>query len=144
MVWFGFAGDSAVVTNQGLNLVYMHAGINPFEVINQAVMAVEKYMQTFLHREKKKLPSFLDWFGWCTWDAFYTDVTAEGVKEGLESLSEGGTPPRFLIIDDGWQQIENKAKEDANVVVQEGAQYGLYISLLHRHTLVEMAQVSGC
>ncbi|KAG6743850.1 hypothetical protein POTOM_052553 [Populus tomentosa] len=117
------SGDSAVETKQGLNLVYMHAGTNPFEVINQAVMAVEKYMQTFLHREKKKLPSFLDWFGWCTWDAFYTDVTAEGVEEGLESLSEGGTPPRFLIIDDGWQQIENKAKEDANVVVQEGAQF---------------------
>ena len=21
---------------------------------------------------------------WCTWDAFYTDVTAEGVEEGLK------------------------------------------------------------
>ena len=37
------------------------------------------------------------------------------------SLSDGGTPPKFLIIDDGWQQIENKAK-DTNCVVQEGAQ----------------------
>jgi hypothetical protein len=37
------------------------------------------------------------------------------------SLSEGGTPPRFLIIDDGWQQIESKAK-DPGCVVQEGAQ----------------------
>lgn len=45
------------------------------------------------------------------------------------SLSQGGTPPRFLIIDDGWQQIENKAKEDANAVVQEGAQYGTFRSL---------------
>ncbi|KAI8024933.1 Casein kinase 1-like protein HD16 [Camellia lanceoleosa] len=36
-------------------------------------------------------------------------------------LSEGGTPPRFLIIDDGWQQIGNEAK-DSNCVVQEGAQ----------------------
>lgn len=36
-VWFGFAGDRAVETNQGLYLVYMHAGTNPFEVINQAV-----------------------------------------------------------------------------------------------------------
>ncbi|XP_065856501.1 probable galactinol--sucrose galactosyltransferase 2 [Euphorbia lathyris] len=117
------SGDSAVETDQGLHVVYMHAGTNPFEVINQAVKAVEKYMQTFLHREKKKLPSFLDWFGWCTWDAFYTDVTAEGVEEGLKSLSDGGTPPRFLIIDDGWQQIENKAKDDANAVVQEGAQF---------------------
>ncbi|OAY40463.1 probable galactinol--sucrose galactosyltransferase 2 isoform X2 [Manihot esculenta] len=117
------SGDNAVETKQGLYLVYMHAGTNPFEVINQAVKAVEKHMKTFLHREKKKLPSFLDWFGWCTWDAFYTDVTAEGVEEGLKSLSEGGTPPRFLIIDDGWQQIETKAKEDANAVVQEGAQF---------------------
>ncbi|KAF2307908.1 hypothetical protein GH714_033298 [Hevea brasiliensis] len=117
------SGDDTVETKQGLYLVYMHAGTNPFEVINQAVKALEKHMQTFLHREKKKLPSFLDWFGWCTWDAFYTDVTAEGVEEGLKSLSEGGTPPRFLIIDDGWQQIENKPKEDTNAVVQEGAQF---------------------
>lgn len=116
------SGDKDVVTNQGLHLVYMHAGTNPFEVINQAVKAVEKHMQTFHHREKKRLPSFLDWFGWCTWDAFYTDVTAEGVEEGLKSLSEGGTPPRFLIIDDGWQQIESKAK-DTDCVVQEGAQF---------------------
>lgn len=39
------------------------------------------------------------------------------------SLSEGGSPPRFLIIDDGWQQIENKSLKDTNAVVQEGAQY---------------------
>ena len=31
-----------------------------------------------------QLPSFVDWFGWCTWDAFYTDVTTEGVKQGLK------------------------------------------------------------
>lgn len=31
------AGDNAVETNQGNYLVYMHAGTNPFEVINQAV-----------------------------------------------------------------------------------------------------------
>ncbi|KAL4599026.1 hypothetical protein ACB092_11G096800 [Castanea dentata] len=32
----------------------------------------------------QKMPDMLNWFGWCTWDAFYTDVTSEGVKEGLE------------------------------------------------------------
>ncbi|GFP89697.1 probable galactinol--sucrose galactosyltransferase 2 [Phtheirospermum japonicum] len=117
------SGDNSVETDQGLHVVYMHAGTNPFEVINQAVKAVEKHMQTFHHREKKKLPAFLDWFGWCTWDAFYTDVTAEGVEEGLKSLSAGGAPPRFLIIDDGWQQIGSGIKEDPNCVVQEGAQF---------------------
>ncbi|XP_024973609.1 probable galactinol--sucrose galactosyltransferase 2 [Cynara cardunculus var. scolymus] len=116
------SGDHAVETNQGLHLVYMHAGTNPFEVITQAVKAVENHMQTFHHREKKKVPKLLNLFGWCTWDAFYTDVTAEGVEEGLKSLAKGGTPPRFLIIDDGWQQIGNENK-DSNIVVQEGAQF---------------------
>ncbi|XP_038972675.1 probable galactinol--sucrose galactosyltransferase 2 isoform X2 [Phoenix dactylifera] len=99
------SGDMAVETNQAQYMVYMHSGTNPFEVITQAVKAVEKHMGTFHHREKKKMPSFLDWFGWCTWDAFYTKVTAEGVDEGLKSLSDGGAHPKFLIIDDGWQQI---------------------------------------
>ncbi|KAK7396251.1 hypothetical protein VNO78_17123 [Psophocarpus tetragonolobus] len=127
------SGDTDVETDQGLHMVYMHAGTNPFEVINQAVKAVEKHMQTFVHREKKRLPSFLDWFGWCTWDAFYTDVTAEGVEEGLKSLSKGGTPPRFLIIDDGWQQIENKAK-DVDCVVQEGAQFATRLTGIKENT----------
>uniref|UniRef100_A0A0D9ZES4 galactinol--sucrose galactosyltransferase n=1 Tax=Oryza glumipatula TaxID=40148 RepID=A0A0D9ZES4_9ORYZ len=84
----------------------------------------DKAVQTAQGTYMVYLPSFLDWFGWCTWDAFYTDVTADGVKQGLQSLAEGGTPPRFLIIDDGWQQIGSENKEDAgNAVVQEGAQF---------------------
>ncbi|XP_010937013.1 probable galactinol--sucrose galactosyltransferase 2 [Elaeis guineensis] len=117
------SGDLAVETNQALYMVYMHSGTNPFEVITEAVKAVEKHMGTFHHRGKKKIPSFLDWFGWCTWDAFYTEVTAEGVHEGLKSLSEGGAHPRFLIIDDGWQQIGSEVQDTSNVVVQEGAQF---------------------
>ncbi|MCI05336.1 putative galactinol-sucrose galactosyltransferase 2, partial [Trifolium medium] len=55
--------DHAVETNQGLHMVYMHAGTNPFEVINQAVKAVEKHMQTFHHREKKRVrPSSLKYY----------------------------------------------------------------------------------
>ncbi|RWV78284.1 hypothetical protein GW17_00060768 [Ensete ventricosum] len=107
------SGDKTVQTKQGLHAVYMHAGANPFEVISQAV----KYAVLV-----NSPPSFLDWFGWCTWDAFYTDVTAEGVDQGLRSLSEGGAPPRFLIIDDGWQQIGAETRDQTAAVVQEGAQ----------------------
>ncbi|KAF0907097.1 hypothetical protein E2562_014698 [Oryza meyeriana var. granulata] len=121
------SGDKAVQTEQGVNMVYIHAGTNPFDTITQAVKAVERHMQTFHHRDKKKMPSFLDWFGWCTWDAFYTDVTADGVKQGLRSLAKGGAPPRFLIVDDGWQQIGTEDDKDDDdhpaVAVQEGAQF---------------------
>ncbi|KAI3959708.1 hypothetical protein MKW98_018808 [Papaver atlanticum] len=128
------SGDNSVQVNERFYMVYMHAGTNPFEVINQAVKAVEKHMQTFRHREKKKMPSFLDWFGWCTWDAFYTDVTAEGVDDGLNSLSKGGTPPRFLIIDDGWQQIGSEIKESKDCVVQEGAQFASRLTGIKENT----------
>lgn len=49
------------------------------------------------------MPPSVDYFGWCTWDAFYSQVSAAGVNEGLASLARAGVPARFLIIDDGWQ-----------------------------------------
>ncbi|KAH7863764.1 hypothetical protein Vadar_021734 [Vaccinium darrowii] len=59
-------------------------------------------IQTLCRHERKKM-SDMNWFGWCTWDAFYTDVVAEGVRNGLESLEKGGIISEFVIIDDGWQ-----------------------------------------
>ena len=64
-----------------------------------------------------QLPASLEYFGWCTWDAYYTGVDVDKVHRGLASLSAGGTPPRFLIIDDGWQSTGEDGKEDAVVSV---------------------------
>ncbi|KAG2584710.1 hypothetical protein PVAP13_6KG336200 [Panicum virgatum] len=99
------SGDPDVESFEGTHLVFVGAGSDPFEVITNSVKAVERHLQTFSHREKKKMPDILNWFGWCTWDAFYTNVTAEGVKEGLQSFQKGGVSPKFVIIDDGWQSV---------------------------------------
>ncbi len=29
---------------------------------------------------EKQLPEMLDMFGWCTWDAFYSNVSARGAR----------------------------------------------------------------
>lgn len=29
-------------------------------------------------------PGVLDYFGWCTWDAFYFDVNPQGIEDGLK------------------------------------------------------------
>lgn len=65
----------------------------------------------------------LDCFGWCTWDAFYQDVYPQGIKDGLRSLSQGGTPARFLIIDDGWQDTNNEFRKEGEPYA-EGSQFG--------------------
>ncbi|KAL5737246.1 hypothetical protein ACOSP7_030007 [Xanthoceras sorbifolium] len=115
------SGDPAVDGFEGSHLVFVAAGSDPFDVITNAVKTVEGHLHTFSHRERKKMPDMLNWFGWCTWDAFYTDVTAEGLKQGLESLEKGGISPKFVIIDDGWQSVamdptglEHKADNSAN------------------------------
>lgn len=69
------------------------------------------------------MPGMLDWFGWCTWDAFYQDVNPQGIRDGLKSLSEGGTPARFLIIDDGWQDTANEFQKEGEPF-REGSQFG--------------------
>lgn len=99
------SGDPAVQDFDGSRMVFVGVGSDPFDVITNAVKTVEGHLQTFNHRERKKMPDMLNWFGWCTWDAFYTNVTAEGVKQGLESFEQGGIPPKFVIIDDGWQSV---------------------------------------
>jgi len=83
------------------------AGSDPFKLLERAFAAVADRTGTFRVRSAKPLPPSLDVFGWCTWDAFYSKVTPEGVKEGLAGLIQGGTPARFLILDDGWQSTDN-------------------------------------
>eukprot|EP00897_Mesotaenium_endlicherianum_P005866 jgi/Mesen1/5307/ME000264S04338 len=110
------SGDPDVRSKEALRSVYVHAGSNPYEVVGDAVRAVEDHLRSFARREEKQLPGMLDYFGWCTWDAFYTDVSVPGVHQGLASLAAGGTPARVLIVDDGWQSVrvddESKASAD--------------------------------
>lgn len=61
---------------------------------------------TAKHRSHKQVPAAASVFGWCTWDAFYSRVSAAGIQAGLTSLAEGGVPPKLVIIDDGWQRTD--------------------------------------
>ncbi|XP_060172034.1 probable galactinol--sucrose galactosyltransferase 6 [Lycium barbarum] len=99
------SGDKETVSSAFKQTVYVHAGCDPFVVITEAIRAVKLHLKTFRQRHEKKLPNIVDYFGWCTWDAFYQEVTQEGVEAGLESLTAGGVPPKFVIIDDGWQSV---------------------------------------
>lgn len=81
----------------------MAAGTDPFYLVDAGVAAAAALSGGAKPRAHKRLPPSLDAFGWCTWDAFYSTVSARGLAEGLGSLQSGGVFPRLLIIDDGWQ-----------------------------------------
>ncbi|CDY35821.1 BnaC09g37530D [Brassica napus] len=122
------SGDSDTKTSSFTHSLYIHAGTDPFQTITDAIHAVKLHLKSFRQRHEKKLPGIVDYFGWCTWDAFYQDVTQEGVEEGLKSLTAGDTPPKFVIIDDGWQSVENDDNPVENPVfrlteIEENAKF---------------------
>ena len=83
----------------------MHVGDDPYILVRDAMRVVQSHLGTFNLLEDKTPPGIVDKFGWCTWDAFYLKVHPEGVWEGVKALSDGGCPPGFVLIDDGWQSI---------------------------------------
>lgn len=106
------SGDVDTKASSFTHSLFVHAGTDPFATITEAIRAVKVHLKTFRQRHEKKLPGIVDYFGWCTWDAFYQQVTQEGVEAGLESLTSGGAPPKFVIIDDGWQSVGGDQERD--------------------------------
>lgn len=106
------SGDVDTKASSFTHSLFISAGTDPFETISNAIRTVKLHLKTFRQRHEKKLAGIVDYFGWCTWDAFYQEVTQEGVEAGLESLSAGGTPPKFVIIDDGWQSVGGDPQDE--------------------------------
>lgn len=95
------SGDPAVVAS-AVDALYVIEGTDPHAMTQIGATELAKFLGIPL-RTEKPVPSFVDLFGWCTWDAFYRGVDPSGVRAGLESLRDGGSSPAFVILDDGWQ-----------------------------------------
>ncbi len=107
-------GDTKTVSDSGYAM-YKLSGDDFYELVRMAARSIcEKFNTTSL-RETKPVPKYLDQFGWCTWDSFYHAVSDKGIAEGLKSFKDGDIPVKFLIIDDGWQTINEEYKEGLNV-----------------------------
>jgi raffinose synthase len=94
-------GDAFTAGNGGTAL-FVAMGDDPYALCAAGARAVAAHLGTTRLRHEKPAPDFIDQFGWCTWDAFYREVTAEKVREGLAAFAAGGVEPRLLILDDGW------------------------------------------
>jgi raffinose synthase len=97
------SGDEAVLGQRWPSAVLVAAGDDPFALVDAAVAAAAARSGDAKPLAAKRLPPSLDVFGWCSWDAFYSAVSAQGLTDAVASLAAGGVPPRLVIIDDGWQ-----------------------------------------
>lgn len=76
------SGDPTVLGSRWDNSLYIAAGNDPFILIEKAVAAAAQLSGGAQQRQDKQQPDSLNWFGWCTWDAYYSKVSARG-KQAL-------------------------------------------------------------
>lgn len=81
---------------------------NPYQAVEAGYqLAWEKQLILTPSRSLKQYPAQLKGLGWCTWNAFYHDATADGIKAKLEEFKEKKVPVKWIIIDDGWSQTKD-------------------------------------
>lgn len=86
--------------------LFLAEGDDPITLTRWAMRQVATRLGTSALRESKQVPKFYDLFGWCTWDAFYAEVSEEKFFTGLDSWKAAELPVPWVILDDGWQEAE--------------------------------------
>ena len=110
------SGDPAVVGNSGVLLYLALDSYHP-QLMDHGAQDVKNHLGIFRSwlTEDGYKPYYSQFvshsiepegLGWCTWDAFYQDVSHDKVREGLQSFKDGGISPKYLILDDGWQSVK--------------------------------------
>ena len=81
---------------------------NPYDAVSKSYRTASenKFIITPLKLEKK-YPKELEGLGWCTWNAFYHDVTADGIEKKLAEFKDKQIPVKWIVIDDGWAMTED-------------------------------------
>jgi len=108
-------GDPAVTSLGGV-AVFVSVGKDPYQLADDGAVAVIKKLGTGKLRSEKPLPDFVNDFGWCTWNSFYKEVSEDKVRQGLSSFAAGKVEPRFMILDDGWQDYRKMPSGEERLV----------------------------
>ena len=82
-------------------------GKDPYEAVENAVKLAST-VAPIKHRRSKAKPLFMNGLGWCSWNALLTDdLSHENVVRIVKGLRDRGIPVRWVIVDDGWQELRN-------------------------------------
>lgn len=81
------SGDKTVQASTWPAAVLVCSGRSVFELLEHAVAKAASLSGAARPRTEKQLPDSINYFGWCTWDAFYSSVSAQVCACALASDS---------------------------------------------------------
>ncbi|MEM7682337.1 MAG: Sip1-related alpha-galactosidase [Planctomycetota bacterium] len=103
LVLHGDSGDPAV-TGRTFDAAYVLHGQRPHLMIRQAARAIARQSAELTLREDKPVPAFVDDVGWCSYNAFYSDISHDKVCGLLDKYAQAGVLPGVVILDEGWMR----------------------------------------
>lgn len=63
-------------------------------------------------REARRIPEMFRYLGWCSWDAFRTEITEDKLREKADELTAKHVPVKWMLFDDGWFDAREKMLYD--------------------------------
>ena len=77
----------------------------PREVYETAFAATGQYGRL---RWQKPYPEVFRSLGWCSWNAYGQEVTADKIVQSVRSMREKQIPLGFVLVDDGWLSVRDQ------------------------------------
>ncbi len=84
-------------------LMAVGVGDDPYKTVHDTMAAgFSAVKEPIPLKEERKDIEALGLLGWCTYDAFYREVTHDKIIEKLKELKAKNIPVKMLLIDSGW------------------------------------------
>ncbi len=77
------------------------------EAVHRVFAEMAKYKGIRM-REERRIPEMFQYLGWCSWDAFYREISEDKVRQKAEELLEKKVPVKWMLMDDGWLSVQEE------------------------------------
>ncbi|RLF20807.1 MAG: hypothetical protein DRZ82_00805 [Thermoprotei archaeon] len=78
-------------------------GNDPYVVIEKTYdVAFERLGRSLCLRKNKKYPDELEYLGWCSWNAYWREISEDKIIYAYNRFKKLNLPIRMFLIDDGW------------------------------------------
>lgn len=88
-------------------LYFAAEAVTPEEAVHKVFREIAEYKGIRM-REERRIPEMFRYLGWCSWDAFYREVSEDKIRQKAAELFEKNVPVKWMLVDDGWLSRQEK------------------------------------
>ncbi len=82
---------------------------NPYKAFEDAMEFSLKELNAGVKKSSERTyPEMFNYLGFCTWNAFYSDVNEEDVIKKADEFCEKNLPVKWFLIDHGWSMSDTE------------------------------------